>query len=61
MGVFECEQFGRYTRYTYNGCDDCIVMTVKGRTIVINGQDKARTMDLYENINARIEAINEST
>ena len=55
MGVFECKKFGRYTRYTYSGCDACVVLTVKGKTLVISRADAAQTKGVYEELLARIE------
>jgi len=60
MGVFECKEFGRYTRYTYTGCDVAVVLNVKGKTVVLNRPDKAQTKALYEEIKARVEAYHES-
>lgn len=38
-GAFQNEEFGSYTRYSYVGCDACVVLTVEGKTLVINGVD----------------------
>ena len=60
MGVFENKEFGRFTRYTYNGCDTCIVLTVNGKTVVLNRYDETQTKKLYEEIRANVEVLNES-
>lgn len=54
MGTFENEEFGSYTRYTYTTCDSCIVLTVNGQTIVINGADEEATGNLYGELAAKI-------
>ena len=59
MGVFKSDQFGKFTRYTYNGCDACVVLTVNGKTIILNGKDSASTKALYNEIHARVEGLNE--
>ena len=50
MGSFENTVYGDYTRYTYASCDSCVVLTVKGETVVINGPDDAATRTIYEKL-----------
>lgn len=57
-GRFRNEEFGNYTRYSYNGCDCCVVLTVKGRTVVVNGKDKEKTEEIYRELTARTTEIN---
>lgn len=52
-GSFENEEFGSYTRYTYVGCKACVVLTVEGKTLVINGVDPESTQAIYEALLAR--------
>lgn len=47
-GSFENEEFGGYTRYTYVGCKACVVLTVQGKILVINGVDPESTQAIYE-------------
>lgn len=54
MGEFENSEFGSYTRYSYTSCDSCIVLTVEGEVLVINGKDEGRTREIYEELNARV-------
>lgn len=54
MGSFRNDAFGSYTRYAYTGCDSCIVMQVKGKTVVLSGADEAATKALYEELDSRI-------
>lgn len=50
MGEFENEEFGDYTRYSYIGCDSCVVMSVNGRILVINGPDAELTQEIYNEL-----------
>ena len=54
MGSFRNDAFGSYTRYAYTGCDACIVMQVKGKSVVLSGADEAATKALYEELDSRI-------
>lgn len=54
MGNFENDEFGKYTRYSYIGCDSCVVIHVDDKVLVINGQDEANTKELYEELDKRI-------
>ena len=53
-GAFENEEFGPYTRYSYVGCDACVVLTVAGRPLVLNGEDEAATKRIYDTLAAKI-------
>ncbi|MBE6961783.1 MAG: DUF3784 domain-containing protein [Ruminococcaceae bacterium] len=48
LGSFRNEEFGSYTRYTYTGCDACVVLTDRGKTIVLSGEDTAATRAIYD-------------
>lgn len=50
LGSFENEEFGTFTRYTFAACDQCIVLRVDGRTLVINAEDDEATWALYDQI-----------
>lgn len=54
MGTFKNAEFGNYTRYSHNGCETCVVLTVNGRTVVINGRDEENTKEIYNEIMARM-------
>ena len=49
-GMFHNEEFGNYTRYSYTQCDACVVLTVNGKILVINGPDEQSTKAIYEEI-----------
>lgn len=50
MGTFKNDLYGTYTRYTYTSCPSCVVLTVDGQTVVLNGKDKAATKEIYERL-----------
>ena len=50
VGNFENEEFGRYTRYTYAGCDSCVIVTAGERTLVLNGKDRTATKNINETL-----------
>ena len=54
MGSFANDAYGNYTRYTYASCDDCIVLSVGGHTVVLNGPDPASTESLYQTLTAKL-------
>ena len=54
MGTYLNEEYGSYTRYTYTGCEACVVLTVSGRTLVLNGADKEGTQAIYQELTTRI-------
>ncbi|MBE6972904.1 MAG: DUF1648 domain-containing protein [Ruminococcaceae bacterium] len=47
-GAFRNEEFGNYTRYSYTGCEACVVLTVAGKILVLNGPDTQKTREVYE-------------
>ena len=55
MGNFENEEFGRYTRYSYIGCESCVVLHSKdGKVLVVNGKDEENTKEIYEELKSRV-------
>ena len=50
LGSFKNEEFGNYSRYTNAKYDTCIVLTVNGNTVVINGEGDEATRLIYEKI-----------
>lgn len=57
-GKFNNDEFGDYTRYSYTGCDACVVIRSEDRVLVINGKDVESTEAIYEELNKRIDKIN---
>ena len=49
-GIFQNEEFGNYTRYTYTGSKPCVVLNVEGKILVIGGADADATKVIYETI-----------
>ncbi len=52
MGTFKNDLYGTYIRYTYTSCPSCVVLTVDGQTVVLNGKDEAATKEIYERLEA---------
>lgn len=50
LGTFENEEFGYYVRYTYTGCDACVVVDVGGQILVLSGADADATRAIYEEL-----------
>lgn len=54
-GLFQNEEYGVYTRYTYTKCDAVVVLNVEGKILVINGIDAESTKQIYEEVVERVE------
>ena len=54
LGTFKNEEFGSYTRYSYTGRDDCVVIRSGEKLLAISLQQPEDTRALYEEISARI-------
>ena len=50
LGIFENEEFGMYTRYTYTKSDCAIVITSKGKVLVLAGDNAEETKAIYETL-----------
>ncbi|MBR7111621.1 MAG: SdpI family protein [Clostridia bacterium] len=50
MGVFESDTLGNHTRYTYEGCDAAVVLTVKSGKLVLNRKTPEETLALYRTL-----------
>ena len=50
LGTFKSEALGNHTRYTYTKCPDEIILVVKGKSLVINGETTEATRLLYETL-----------
>ena len=47
-GAFRNDEFGSYTRYSYNSCHACIVLwTENNGVVVVNGEDQEKTEAIY--------------
>lgn len=53
MGEFENVEFGHYTRYSYNQCDSCVVLTIGEETLVVNGRSEQDTKEIYNELMER--------
>lgn len=54
MGNFENEEFGTYIRYSYTGCDSCVVINVGDKTLVLNGKNEEKTREIYDELQKRM-------
>lgn len=54
MGECENDEFGNYTRYAFNSCDACIVLTIDDKKLVINGKTEELTKEIYDELTLRI-------
>jgi hypothetical protein len=53
IGTFRSDELGNHTRYTYTQCKEGILLTVDGKSIVINQSSAAETRALYNELVAR--------
>ena len=53
-GAFRNDEFGNYTRYSYTGCDACIVLRSADKVLVFNGPDAESTRAIYEELLTRL-------
>ena len=54
LGVFQNDEFGVYTRYTYTGDQPCAVIKTATRTVVLCAETVEETIEIYERISAEI-------
>lgn len=54
MGWFENDEFGTHIRYTYYKPEACVVVTAKGKAIVLSGETAVETEALYEQLLIKI-------
>ncbi len=59
MGAFENDEFGNYTRYTYARPDACVVLSVKGKILVLGCADDAATEAFYNALTVKTEKAGE--
>lgn len=52
-GEFRNNEFGNYTRYSYTGCDSCIVLSLEEGVLVINGKNIEETERIYNELTNR--------
>ena len=54
MGKFKNDEFGYYTRYTYQDDAGCVVITVGEEKLVIGGKTIVETRAIYESLKEKI-------
>lgn len=50
MGYFKNEEFGTHIRYTYYKPESCIIVTLKGQTLVLSGENREETQAIYQEL-----------
>ena len=50
LGLFENDEFGSYTRYTYTDPDAGIVIYSGSKVLVLSGKDAAETQEIYQQL-----------
>ncbi len=60
LGWFENKEFGKYTRYTYDMKDACIVIETEKGYLVLGLDTAEQTKELYDGIMQKMEGLNES-
>lgn len=53
MGTFQNDEFENYTRYSYTKCESCVVLNVKGKTLILSGIDNESTKAIYDELTLR--------
>lgn len=56
-GQFQNEEFGNYTRYTYTASESSIIIHLEDEVIVLADESTAKTLELYEELITKINAI----
>jgi len=54
LGMFENEEFGGYTRYTYTGSPTAIVIHAKNKILVLAGRTEEETESFYQTLLSKI-------
>ncbi len=50
MGIFQNDEFGYYTRYSYTACDCAVILTANGKTVAISARDTESTKAMYTSL-----------
>lgn len=53
LGIFENEEFGQYTRYTYTNSECAVILTAGDKTLVLAGKAVEETEAIYETLLAK--------
>jgi hypothetical protein len=48
MGLFQNDEFGTYTIYSYNACDSMILFRSAGKVLAFNCATQQETEELYK-------------
>lgn len=50
MGLFENDEFGRYTLYAYTASESAVLLYSQDEVLVLNGEDAAATKAIYDTL-----------
>lgn len=48
MGMFQNEEFGSYTRYSYTKCKESVVISSGGNILVLSGKNEKETREIFQ-------------
>lgn len=54
LGFFRNAEFGNHIRYSYYQPEGCIVLTTEKQTLVLSGETREETLELYETLKEKI-------
>jgi len=54
VGTFKNDEFGSYTCYANMQTDNCIVLTVEGKTLLFNAESEEKTKVLYDELCSKL-------
>jgi uncharacterized membrane protein len=55
LGIFQNDEFGTYTRYTYTDCDAYVVLKVNGKILVLGGKTAEESKAIYDTLLPHVE------
>ena len=54
IGNFKNDELGSYVCYVYNATENCIILKIDGKALMINTADEESTIALYEQLLSKI-------
>ncbi len=54
LGLFACDEYGNYIRYTYSGCSSGILIRSNDQTLIVNASNDEQTNLIYKELKSRI-------
>ncbi len=50
LGIYENDEFGKHTRFSYTACDSAVVLKIEDNILVLSGKDTAETKEIYNKL-----------